>query len=326
MMNPKLRAAAIVVVIILVVLALAYFALKLFSYQSVIDALPDEGSTVTFVEAGMPERYVFAGNILTRDIDEPLTNGVIVQERVPSPVSGSDEIVLASIPGSPGLFAGILSADGVLDLLVSGDTNKSDLSVSAEGIAVFSASPAFLVEEETALPSDEENDDGVNETYEAAAPAEVAEVPTPGSIFPQLIAVDVATRAIMPLGLGYSPRILSDGMVLAIAPEGVVKINPRTNARELVVAYPVTELGGSISPSGMTAALPGPNATLEFYSLTGTPTYLGFLERETGSTQAAFLEDKYVFVRTGAAVARYYTVPTEKLPIAAPVAILAITQ
>lgn len=327
MMNPKLRTAAIVVVVVLVILALAYFAQKLFSYQSVIDALPDEGSTVTFVEQGMPERYVFAENILTRSIDAPLANGVVIHERVSSPVTSGEEVVLASVPDGQGLFFGTLATDGVLTLLVSGDTNKADLSVSTDGIAVFSASPSILLEEVPVSAPQEDDDDGIDETYTATEPAPApAEIAPVGSDFPQLIAVNLTTKAITPLGLGYSPRLLQDGTIVAIAPEGVVKIDPRTKAREVILAHSVSELGGNISPSGMTAALPGPNATLEFYALSGTPTYLGFLERDGGALQAAFLEDKYVFVRTGFQLARYYKVPTEELPIAAPVAILAITQ
>jgi hypothetical protein len=317
---------------VIILAILAFFGYKYFLYMKGVGALPPEGSVVSFVEGGILERYALEGNGLVLKREAARNDGIVVTESVASGKAG-ESVVLALVPGKPGVLAGVAAADGTILALVSGGTNKADLLVRSDGIAVFSSSPV----PPPSAPVDTGDD------TDAAGPDEVGSATGPGvpsapvaaaplsATYPQLVSVNTATRAIRSLGLGYSPRLLADGMVVALAPEGIVKINPATGARTVVL--PLTDTGaafGALSPSGTIAAIPAPdNVSVRFYRLApdaaGTPEDLGYLERDGSDMRTGFADDTHVFIRISTRVARYYALPGT-LPVATPVAVLSITQ
>jgi len=327
-MNNTTRRAALIIIGIAIVLVLVYVAFQFFMFQRAVSALPTEGSVVTFVELGAGESYTLNDNVLERVVEEPRGDGAVITERVSSPAG---EAVLFSVPGIQGMSMGILHSSGDITALVGDPTNKADLAVSANGIAVFSSSPAPLLEEVEEPTSGEE-------PAESSAPDEVWSVSGPTNTnvevdfaagFPQLVAVNLTTRAVSALGAGYAPRILSDGSIVAIAPDGVVLINSSTYARTLLMKRQMSAFPrAAISPSGTIVALPASDGTsIGFYQLapgsTNPPQDLGVLDwRGTIS----FSDDEHFFVRSAQEIARYYMVPTEKLPVANPIAIISITQ
>lgn len=327
-MNNHTRRTVAIIIGIVIVIVLGYMAFQFFMFQRAVGALPSEGSVVTFVELGAGESYTLNDNVLERMDSEPRGDGVVITERVSSP---SGEAVLFSIPGVQGMSMGILHPSQAISALVGDPTNKADLAVSANGIAVFSSSPAPLLEEAAAPASEEEpaESSAPDEVGSASGPTNTNVVVDPAVGFPQLFAVNLATQAVSALGAGYAPRILADGSIVAIAPDGVVLINPSTYARTLLMERQMSAFPrAAISPSGTVVALPASDGiSIGFYQLapgtTNPPKNLGVLEwRGTVS----FADDEHFFVRSALELARYYMVPTEKLPIANPIAIISITQ
>jgi len=326
MINYKSRRFWLTIVSIIIVLGLVFVGFKLFLFQKALSSLPASDTPVVFVEGGVAHAYRIDDGALVRSVVD-LGDGIMVLESVPSPVDAEESIVLASVPGRVGTVAAVRHANNDLTLLVAGDTNKADLSVRSDGVVVFSTTLASEESETTGTPVDEVSDDnGVEEEGFATGPVAGAPVALP-SAMPQLVSVNLHTSAIKSLGQGYSPRLASDGSVTALASEGVVRIDPVTHMRSVILAYqsPVGAQG-RISPSGKTVALPGGNGSIEFYDLTGAPHYTGYLETEGGITQAALVDDEHLFVRVGTGIAHYYNLPTDDLPIATPIAILSIIQ
>ena len=326
MMNQNSRTLALGILALLVVIVLVFIGFKYASFQGVAGQLPASDVPVVFIEQGVAEQYFVLNHQLVRAASEPFENGVVLVERAESPVNSEEEVVLASVPGVPGIAAAIRTSDEAIRLLVAGDTNKSDLLVREDGIAIFTSVAAPLPLAEGEAPSDpnaEENT--VEETGYATGPVDFGAVET--MPFPELVAVNIRTSQITSLGQGYSPRLQDDGSVLAITPEGVMRIDPVSLARTVVVSYAGdANRRGALSPSGMTAALPGAGATLEFYHLGADAAYLGFLEQGAGSMRVSFPDDEHVFVRASRTVARYYNLPTEEVPVATPLASVSIIQ
>ncbi len=325
---------AFIAIGVIVLAILAFFGYKYFLFTKVVGMLPAEGTTVGFVEDGILERYSLAGNRLALKREEARDDGLILTERVESSATPGEAAVLAIVPGEPGILAGIARSDGTVMALVSGGTNKADLIMRADGVMIFSSLP---------VPPPSAPSDAGDETADAAVPDEVGSLSGPGAAsapvaaaplaatYPQLVAVNTATRAIRSLGLGYSPRLLADGMIVALAPEGIVIVDPATGARR--IALPLANTGGAfgaISPTGTLAAVPSPeNTSVRFYRIapdgSGTPVDLGYLERDGSPMRTGFADDSHVFIRTSTRAARYYALPGT-LPVATMIATLPITQ
>lgn len=323
---------AIGLAVVLLVLVLGFAAYKLFLFNSSVSELPADGSDVVFVHQGAGERYRLTDKVLKRFFPAPMDNGVVIEERVTSPLGGG-EAVIALVPEIRGHAFGLLGEDGMLTLLVSGDTHKNGLVVTDAGIAVFAAMPA---PESDALaagaqPSEEAAEDGVEEKGYASGPVDFGPIPSPTGSASELIAMNLRTGAILSLGRGASPRLLPDGSVLAIAPEGLVKIDPATAGRTLVFAQPETDTtgaAGSVSPSGRTVALPASPTSLLFLRVSedgSSAEHLGNLTREGGSMNAVLVDDEHVFVRVSPNIARYYFLPDGELPTR-PIALVSVTQ
>ncbi|MBY0111065.1 hypothetical protein K2Y00_03650 [Patescibacteria group bacterium] len=327
----RTRIIVLTVLIIIILGVLGYLGLMFFGYQRAENALPEQGSEILFVDRGVGERYVMEGKALVLAMPEPLPDGIVVHESVPSPLVAGESVILATAPGVPGMIAGIAHTDGDVTLLAAGGTSKSNLLVREDGRAIFVTNPSVVIEEASA--GEEGAEDTVEETGSASEPSSPAlAAQAPASTPSQLISVHIGTGTITALGVGHGPRLLADGSILALSKQGVVKINPVTGDRSLILPYESTDTpAGGISPSGTVVALSGADVgQLEFYRINpsgaAAPVHLGFVEFEGDITRVAFTDDEHLFLRTNVQVARLYQIPTESLPVATPLAILLVAQ
>lgn len=321
-----LRTTVIALVGILALGAVLYFGYQLYGYLRATSALPGGGQEVLFTESGIGERYVMRDNALAGVVPEPLAEGVIVHESVASPLVPGERIVLVTAPGASGVIAGVLHEDGTITILVTGETAKSNLIVRDDGLAVFVAGPPALP---AALAfASEGAEDGIEETFTAAGPAEEPPAAEPPAAS-ELVAVDLSARAIYALGAGHNPRFLEDGRVIALSAEGIVAVDTALRTRTILLSAEgsATPAGG-IAPGGDVVALAGPARNmLDFYDLSsGVPSHLGFLEINEDASRVAFTDEQHFFIRIGPEVARFYQIPTASLPVATPIAVVAIVR
>lgn len=330
---------ATLVGIALILFGAGYAGYQLFLNQKTVTLLPKKGETVTFVESGIPERYAMSeGNLLKRMTESYRQTNIVTYEHLASPFSEDERVALAIAPDIKGTVLGIFKADDSLDILVSGETNKSDLLVTEGGIAVYSAQK--IVDSPVVAPVPEvvgadRSEDTKIETGHAGPPANLvasAAKSGPNVGVGELYAVNIKTGKIRPLGSGRSPRLLPDGSVLALAHEGVVLVNPLTGVRTVLLQWPGADgILGGISKSGNMIAVAGSDGqSADFFRLEKGSAYtlahIGRFDKKTGAKSLAFIDDSRFFVRESAQLARLFSVPTEKLPIAVPSLLVGISQ
>ncbi len=323
--------AGIAIIVLLVIGALGYYGYTLFLFNSVAAKIPQEGTTVGFLKAGVTETYVMKNKVLVHELNA-LGDGVIIKESVQSPLSATDKIVLATAPGYNGIIAGVLGADNVLHLLMTGGTNKAGLVARKDGVIVFAASPVITV---ASAESSGTNDAAVSSEPEehgsADGPVVLGTTTQKASKVangPMLYSVNIKTKKILPLGEGRNPRLISDGSILALAPEGVVRIDPVARTRVLVLkSQGGNPEFGDLSPTGTKVALPGDGASFEFFTLSGSePQHIGFIDPKGRPTRLTFLNEERFFIDVDDVTVRLYDLPTEKVQTASPVALLALTD
>ncbi len=323
---------ALIIIGVLVLLVVLFFGYRFVSYQLGLSKLPPQNTPVTFVgPSGIGEQYLVKGSSLALN-RTVLENGVIITESVDSPIQSGEKVVLFRAPGVEGIIAGIAHANGTLTALVSGGTNKADLLVRNDGLAVFTVGPVGApASEETSSPEDEiENE--VEETYTATGPTTISAAPEAIAPAAQLIALNIGTGSILPLGVGYSPRLLANGSVIALTPDGIALIDPVSRNRSMLLKQSMTGLTpGRISPSGQAVALVGPeNASVELYRVNPsvqTPVVnVGFLEWDGRPLQLAFADDTHFFVRASNTSTHYYAMPTEKVQAATPIVSISLIR
>lgn len=321
----------LIAVVVLVLAVAGFFGFKFFQYQKAIGVLPNEQSPIVFYENGSSGQYWVRERVLTKTVDTTRADGVSIYETVQSPLNIEEKIVLGTIPElEEGMFLGLARPDETILLLLTGGTNKAELAVRKDGLIVVVTStppppsePSLGVEgEESTVP--EEHGFVENPVDDVAfIPVSVR------TNYPELLAIEIDTGKITSLGAGRNPRFTEDGSVIAVAPNGVVKINPETGERTLVIQNDAAAIYGAISKNGLVAVLPMPDNTLAFYNLSDLtlPTQTGVLDlNEQGPFPIAFSDDEHFFMRTGVDVAWFYNIPTPELPVATPVAVMSITD
>ncbi|MBY0538822.1 hypothetical protein K2P56_00110 [Patescibacteria group bacterium] len=295
---------ALVVAVILGVIA--YYGYQYSLRSNLSEKLPETGSTVMFSDQGIAERFAMTQFSFTQIPPERVGDTVILESK-PSPTVTGEEIVLMQKDGVPGIMLGTKNKSEISVLLDDG-TNKSDLLVTPEGIAVFavSARPALLPEdpkpEDTSLPVDTSESE-VEEVGSADGPVVLsAFVAPPVTSAGGLFAFNLQSKKTVPLGAGKSPRLSELGGVLAVSPEGVVEVNPFTGERVIVVQYRGGDAAGSaLSNDGSIAALRRDNSsTVEFFRISGMRgVYLGQIFSSSPMYGTAILGEEHIFVRTG---------------------------
>lgn len=325
--SPFIRIISTVLVLALVAGA-AYFAYRYMAAAEVLDELPPDGNSVSFVDTGLTERFVFSNFALLAEPTVRMGDAVIL-ESVASPVSG-EKVVIAALPNEPGTVLGIIHANGNLEPVVVDGTEKVDLHVLSDGTAVYGVLYDIVVWPDT-LAALDDNDDGVVEEGYAEGPvAAVAEAvpqaPSYGS--GMLYAFNIATRGeARSLGEGRSPRVTADGALVAITPVGLVRINPENGARTILAGYRNGDsVGATISANGSIALLHSEgNAVADVFTISGAgATPAGSIVSLDPFYGSAFIDDAHILLRTGKDRAALYRLPTDTASLKPPTVSLSI--
>jgi hypothetical protein len=281
------------------------------------EKLPQTGETIAFTDSGIAEMYLMSEFSFSKAPLERI-EGISVLESVILPGSKDSRIVLGQKDGTRGVILGSIKG-GSLEVLLADGTNKSDLVVTPEGIAVFAVQnrPALFPEQiPTPVASDDTDSAEPEETGSASGPVpliiesgiENAE-DTP-SISGGLFGYNLETKELYSLGAGKSPRAYGPNAVIAIAPEGVVVVDSLTASRVALISYRGGDSHGSaLSPNGTIAAVRREgSATVEFFRITdGMGIYLGQIFSASPMYGTAILGEGHIFVRTGKDTVALYT-------------------
>jgi hypothetical protein len=321
---------SLIVVVLAVLGVLAFFGFKYYQYVQATDELPAEGSVVVFSYGGVGRQYLYSNESLNRRIDSTREDGAVIYEEIQSPLNIDDKLILATAPELTGMFLGVKHGDGEITALMTGKTNKVELSAHKDGLAVFTASEVRPPLPSVSGPADEGAESETEEHYTAENPLDAEPAAFAQASLSQLYAVEIDTGKIIGLGAGRSPRFTSDGFVVALAENGVVRIDPKTGTRTLLIERQEGALNGAVSPDGSIVALPAPDAmSLEFFSLAdpANPRTIGYMMFDkAGPYPTAFTDNEHFFIRLESRTAHLYQIPTEKIPVATPVAIVGVNE
>lgn len=299
----KMLLALIVAVVLGVI---AYYGYQYYLGQNLSEKLPETGSTVMFSDQGIAETFAMTQFSFTQVPPERIGDTVILESK-PSPTETGVDIVLIQKDGARGVVLAKKSAQGI-EVLLDDGTNKSDLVVTPEDIAVFAVStrpallPAKPEPEDPSQPVD--TSESEEEVIGSADGPVVIEIPSapPATSAGGLFAFGLQNKKLTSLGLGKSPRLSDIGSVVAVGPEGVVDVNPFTGLRSTIVQYRGGDAPGSaLSNNGSIAALRRDgSSTVEFFRIANMRgIYLGQIFSVSPMYGTAILGEEHIFVRTG---------------------------
>ena len=200
--------------------------------------VPMGESRFEFSGSGVPHWYEVSGASISA-VAGPAGFGTLpfdVIEAVESPFS-DEHIVLAKVPDAEGIVLGILLEKTRFLPVLSDGSDKSGITVSQDKNVAFSV-------------------------YSNGSKIRMTNLPG-------------RDHKIIDLGSGRSPHFLKDGFLIALAPEGLVRINPATLARTTLIARSGVEARSAISDDGTLAAIANVGSnTIELYALdeAGNPT------------------------------------------------------
>lgn len=322
---------ALILLGVVVLIIIGYVGYQLFLFSKVSKFLPAEGTVVSVVERGLVVPYMMKGNALVAQPPNVRPDGSIVFEEKDSPLVDGEKVALVSNPGVTGVALGIVHTDRTFTPLLTGVTNKADLLVTKEGIAVVSTHAFIDVEPSGEAPQKEgEPLNAPDEQGSATGP-----VSLPGVRYDltkpeyELVAVNIKTGTITSLGDGRSPRLTQDGTVLALSHEGVVRINPASGKRAFVLERADADsMRGNISASANIIAVGSKrNVAVDLYRyVDGGVEYIGTLNWPTLIASLTFVDDTKFFIRSGTKVARLFTLPEQGFTAPLQVAVMKITQ
>lgn len=299
----KIVIAAIVAVLLGVI---AFYGYQYYLQKNLSEKLPESGSTVMFSDRGMAETFSMTQFSFTQVPPEKVGD-ILILESKQSPMDADEQIILAQKEGGFGVMLA-KRKDAGIEVLLDDGTNKSDLLVTPEGVAVFAVAtqPAFLPDD-IEVPGEEEDLNESDEVEEGSATGPVVisvprTEPVAATAVGGLFAFDLKSEKTISLGAGKSPRLSELGSVVAIAPEGVVDIDAVSGARFTVVQYRGGDAAGSaLSEDGSIAALRREgSSTVEFFRVSGMRgIYLGQIFSVSPMYGTAILGEEHIFVRTG---------------------------
>lgn len=325
------RKLALGVLIVVALIIVGYVGYQWFLFSKVSPLIPQEGSLIRVVERGIAVPYVMKGNSLKAQDPDVRPDGSILFEKKDSPLVSGERVALVSIPGVQGVALGIIHADDTFTPLLTGNTNKADLQITKDGFAIVSTHAFLDIQDEGSAPKEEgaplnEPDEQGSATGPVVLPGVRYDIEKPAY---ELVAVDLHTGNIRSLGDGRSPRLLSDGNILALSHEGVVSIDPVKGTRSLVLERAGADsMRGNIAESGNVIAVGSDRSTaVDVYEYVGGGvSYVGTLNWPTLFASLTFVDDDRFFIRSGTKVVRLFTLPEKGLTTPKQVAVMKITQ
>ena len=338
MIQKKRRSLLLPIVIVLACLAAAFFFLSTMAS----DTLPP-GTQVRFSSTGTSKLYELTHATLSHVISVPgFENALhVVTEALPTSPT-HDTFVIARVAAAQGTAFGIIHADGSFTQLRAGGTEKSDLTAASDGRIFFS---------ETLVPPQGTSSQAVGSVKNTSdvaitADAETASasttliyregidpapslfvgsttIPTMFSRY-SIVAFDPThpTDAFSYIGSGRDPHSVADGSVIALAPEGLVHINPTTGERRVLISRAGADAAGStLSQDGSRVALVSSDGSISFYSIDLSQTsipfaYLGLAPNVGSIADATFVTTTNFLVRHPDGTAVLYRMPTASHPVA----------
>lgn len=277
--------------------------------KDLAEKLPETGETIAFTDTGIADMYLMSEFSFSKAPLERIGD-VNILESVPLPGTTDSRIVLGQKDGVRGVILGSIKA-GSIEVVLADETNKSDLVVMPEGIAVFAVAnrPTLFPEEVSALILADDTDSAEpEESGSASGPVPLIiesrneNIENAPLVSGGLFGYNLVTKELYSLGAGKSPRAYGPNAVIAIAPEGVVVVDALTASRGTLISYRGGDAHGSaLSPNGTIAAVRREgSATVEFFRIAdGMGIYLGQIFSASPMYGTAILGEGHIFVRTG---------------------------
>jgi hypothetical protein len=230
--NPSIRtlllaSGALFLLVVLVNVVMSFSSLKL--------AFLTHGTYVETVENGVPTWYKISFGTAKKVDGAPgfKKAPVTVLEAVSYGEEGT-HVVLARVPGVEGIALGILHSNNTFENVLSDGTNKADLAVRPDGMALYAA----MVDGESRL---------------------------------MLLELTNPEEAPTDLGRGKSPRVFTDGFFVAISEQGIVRIDPVADSVELLLPSSRALIqSGALSTDGTQVLVPGATSRLTLLGIKST--------------------------------------------------------
>lgn len=257
--NPSRKALLIVSGLLFIVVVLVNVATS-FSFIQFVFAT--HGTHIQTVERGTPTWYKLSFGMAQKMDGAPGFDKapVTVLEATSYGVEGAFA-VLARVPGVEGIAIGILHPNNTFENVLSDGTNKADLAVRPDGMALYAA----MVDGESHL---------------------------------MLLDLTKSGSASSDLGRGRSPRVFTDGFFVAISEQGIIRIDPVSSSVSVLVPSNDADIyNGTISPDGTLAALSNTSNKTLFYTIEQTSpgnVSLQSVVRFTALSPLSFVHDKYI--------------------------------
>lgn len=195
--------------------------------------------------------------------------------------SGDTPVIAAAADGSPGIL-GIVRRDGTLVPLLADGVPKYTLAVRHDGELAYVAYSDAIAKNGVAV--------GDWQIMRASA-------------------YDVSPAPTTSLGKGFSIAFANDGGLIAIAPEGLVRIDSATGNRETLIDRPGVTFGvAALAPGATAVAIPNAvTHALDIFSLDpANPRSISYLSSVTGDADAAsFIDDHTIIIKAGNSFSLY---------------------
>ncbi len=272
--NPSRKALLIVSGLLFIVVVLVNVALS-FSFLKFV--FLTHGTHVETVENGVPTWYALSFGTATKVDGAPGFNTapMTVLEAVAYGEEGA-HAVLARVPGVEGIAIGILHPNNTFENVLSDGTNKADLAVRPDGMALYAA----MVDGESRLMS-------LDLTNTEEVPSE--------------------------LGRGRSPRVFTDGFFVAVTDEGIARIDPVS--KDVAVLIPSADadlLNGTISPDGLTVAISNTSGKTLLYTIQRTSpgdVALSSTVKFTALSPLTFIRTNFIAEKSASSISVYEHAP-----------------
>lgn len=257
-----------------------FFIMIVMNFSLVMFAVSTNGTHIETVEKGVPTWYKFSFG-MAKNVDgapgfdkAPVT----VLEAIPYGAEG-EYAVLARISGVEGIAVGILHTNNTFENILSDATNKADLAVRPDGLALF----GVMIDGESHLML-------LDLTKSGAAPSN--------------------------LGRGRSPRVFTDGFFVAISSRGIVRIDPTTKSVSVLVPSNDADIyNGTISKEGTRAAISNTSSKTLLYRIEQTsPGNVALMStsRFTALSPISFVGTEFIIEPSAHQLSVYHITPAFK--------------
>lgn len=316
--------------VLIALVVVAYIGYQAFAVGHLSRQLPEGSTSISFSDTGVLETFLLSDFSLLAQPRIRVGDAIILESQ-DLPTAG-EKAVLATVPNTYGTVLGVVHGNGNFEPKLSDGTMKTDLRVVGANRVVYTVSSRPVVwEDSTALVlvDDEANviegsatgpvDTGVDYTGIADRKS------IPGGM---LYSFDLTSDTVpQNLGTGKSPRVTTSGFLVALSPEGIVRIDATTAARKVMLAFEGGDaVGSTISSDGTVALLHSEgNSISSAYALTkDTATLIGSIVSLVPTYGATFADDTHIFLRTDRKSVALYLIPDDIAALKPPTAHLSI--